>query len=111
MVVGAWEMVAAALQRVLEVDWERTVAELAGWAADADPLVVRAAAAAVAEPRLLVTGGRSTAVLAVQRRAVASLAAVASRPAPRRGLQGAAAGPRLHRERCRCRYRRLLDAA
>ncbi len=48
------EMVAAALQRMLAVDWPRAVAELRRWAtSDPDLLVMRAVAAAVAEPSLL----------------------------------------------------------
>jgi hypothetical protein len=70
------ELVATALQHVLGSDWDRTVVALLGWADDADPLVVRAAAAAVAEPRLLRDAGRAAAADAVQRHAVARLAAV-----------------------------------
>ena len=53
---GRWrvrEAVALALQRLLAADWDRTVEVLLDWAAADDALVVRAAAAAVAEPPLL----------------------------------------------------------
>src|SRR5262245_9798646 len=48
---GRWrvrEVVAQALQRLLDADWDRTVQVLLDWAAADDALVVRAAAAAVA---------------------------------------------------------------
>jgi hypothetical protein len=70
---GRWrvrEVVALALQRLLEADWDRTVGVLLGWAADEDPLVVRAAAVAVADPPLLRTTDRWAAAARVQRRAV-----------------------------------------
>jgi hypothetical protein len=70
------EVVAMALQHVLGHDWDRAVAELQSWAGDDDPLVVRAAAAAVAEPALLRVAGRAEDAAAVQRRAVARLATV-----------------------------------
>jgi hypothetical protein len=70
------EVVALALQRILTHDWDRTVAALRTWADDADPLVVRAAVAAVAEPPLLREAGRAADAEAVQRAAVARLAAV-----------------------------------
>ena len=70
------EMVAGALQRLLEADWGRTVGELGHWADDDDPLVVRAAAAGVAEPRLLGPPDHAVAALEVQRSAVAALVAV-----------------------------------
>jgi hypothetical protein len=47
------EVVAQALQRLLAHDWPYVVWELADWVGDDDPLVVRAAVAAVAEPPLL----------------------------------------------------------
>ena len=69
------EVVAQALQTLLAADWDRTVAELRTWAGDDDPLVVRAAAAGVAEPPLLRSGpaDRATDAAEVQRRAVESL--------------------------------------
>jgi hypothetical protein len=71
------ETVAAALARLAEADWQRTVAELLRWADDGDPLVARAAAAGVAEPRLLHSPEHAAAALRVQRSAVATLVAVA----------------------------------
>ena len=68
------EMVATALQRMLAADWTRTLAALVAWTADPDPRVVRAAAAAVAEPPLLKDPARGTDALAVQEAAVAWLA-------------------------------------
>jgi hypothetical protein len=70
------EVVAMALQRVLRHDWDRTVAALRTWAEDPDPLVVRAAVAAVAEPSLVREAARGLDAEAVQRDAVASLAAL-----------------------------------
>ncbi len=76
---GRWrvrEVAALALQHVLDSDWDRAVAELRAWAGDDDPLVVRAAAAAVAEPPLLRAPNRARDAAVVQRVAVARLAAV-----------------------------------
>jgi hypothetical protein len=70
------EVVAMALQRVLSHDWDRTAAVVRTWTEDPDPLVVRAAAAAVAEPSLLREADRGLDAEAVQRGAVARLAAV-----------------------------------
>jgi hypothetical protein len=64
------EVVAQALQRLLDADWSRTVEALDEWAADDHPLVVRAAAASVAEPPLLRAADRARSALDVQRRAV-----------------------------------------
>jgi hypothetical protein len=64
------ELVAQGLQRALDADWARAAGELRGWASDDDPLVVRAAAAGVAEPRLLGEGARAADALEVQRRCV-----------------------------------------
>jgi hypothetical protein len=47
------EVVAQSLQHLLAADWPRTITLLSTWAESPDPLVVRAAAAAVAEPPLL----------------------------------------------------------
>jgi hypothetical protein len=70
------EVVAMALHRVLAHDWYRTASELRAWTDDADPLVVRAAAAAVAEPPLLRVAARAVDAEMVQRGALARLAAV-----------------------------------
>jgi hypothetical protein len=71
------EVVAQALQTLLAADWPRTIDALEGWAGDEDPLVVRAAAAGVAEPPLLRDDGdRARSAAAVQRRAVDALAAL-----------------------------------
>jgi hypothetical protein len=76
------ELVAAALQRMLAADWPRTLAALHTWLAEADPLVIRAAAAAVAEPPLLADTRRGAEALAIQAGALAWLAGVP--PAGRR---------------------------
>lgn len=75
---GRWrvrEVVALALQRLLDADWDRTARVLLEWAAADDPLVVRAAAAAVAEPPLLRSEERWAAAAQVQGRAVDRLRA------------------------------------
>jgi hypothetical protein len=64
------ELVAQGLQRALDADWARAARELRGWSGDDDPLVVRAAAAGLAEPRLLGEGARAADALEVQRRCV-----------------------------------------
>jgi hypothetical protein len=64
------EMVAAALQRLLAADWDPTVVALLGWVRHEDPLVVRAAVAAVAEPPLLTDPERVRAAGDLQRRAL-----------------------------------------
>jgi hypothetical protein len=64
------EMVAAALQRMLEADWGRTCAALVSWASEGEPLVARAAASAVAEPRLLASAAHAEDALAVQAEAI-----------------------------------------
>jgi hypothetical protein len=53
------EGVAMALQRAADTDPEGTFAIAEQWAADPDPLVRRAAVAAVAEPRLIADPGRA----------------------------------------------------
>ncbi len=70
------ELVATAVQRMLAADWPRTVAALQTWLIEADPLVIRAAAAAVAEPPLLRDAARGAGALAIQAGAVAWLARV-----------------------------------
>jgi hypothetical protein len=75
---GRWrvrEVVALALQRLLDADWDRTARVLLEWAAAEDPLLVRAAAAAVAEPSLLRSEDRRASAAQVQRRAVERLRA------------------------------------
>jgi len=66
------ETVPQALRRLLEADWPRTVEALRSWAADPAPLVVLAAAAAVAEPRLVRSEPAARDAVEVQRRAVAA---------------------------------------
>jgi hypothetical protein len=76
------EMVAAALQRMLAADWERTYNELTCcWLGDDDPLVIRAAVAAVAEPALLTDGLRGMNALSAQAQAIGWLVRL---PAARR---------------------------
>ncbi len=76
------ELVATALQRMLAADWPRTLAALQGWLTEADPLVIRAAVAAVAEPPLLHEAGRGADALAIQAGALDWLARLS--PAERR---------------------------
>jgi hypothetical protein len=86
------EVVAMALQRLLDADWDRTARVLLEWAAAGDPLVVRAAAAGVAEPPLLRSRDRWASAAEVQRRAVDRLRAVPAqerRTAPARALRQA----------------------
>ncbi len=68
------EIVATALQAMLAADWARTYAALRTWVAGENPLSVRAAAAAVAEPPLLTSRARGEAALAIQAAAVEWLA-------------------------------------
>ncbi len=75
------EAVTLGLQRMLRADWDATAAVLLGWAEDDDPLVVRAAAAGVAEPPLLKKHKHATTAMEIQRRAAHMLHAV---PAARR---------------------------
>lgn len=72
------EIVAQALQRLLEADWARTIDELRAWADEDDPLVLRAVAAAVAEPRLLGNASRAASATELQRRVVEHYRAFAS---------------------------------
>lgn len=67
------ELVAQAVQRLLAADWDRAMATVIDWASADDPLVVRAAAAGVAEPPLLTSPDRAADALDTQRRAVAQL--------------------------------------
>ncbi len=65
------EMVAAALQRMLGADWEPAYNELTCcWLGDDDPLVIRAAVAAVAEPALLTDSLRGMNALSAQAQAI-----------------------------------------
>jgi hypothetical protein len=64
------EIVAQALQRLLDADWARTIDELREWSDEQDPLVLRAVAAAVAEPRLLGDTSRAASATELQRRVV-----------------------------------------
>lgn len=64
------EAVTLGLQRMLHADFDGTIAVLLGWAEDDNLLVVRAAAAGVAEPPLLKRHRRAKSALEVQRRAV-----------------------------------------
>jgi hypothetical protein len=68
------EMVAAALQRMLAADWGRMYSALVEWVAEDNPLVIRAAAAGVAEPPLLNDATRAENALDIQQRAVEKLA-------------------------------------
>ncbi|HEX2910639.1 MAG TPA: hypothetical protein VH186_07505 [Chloroflexia bacterium] len=68
------EMVAAALQDMLESDWPRNMAEIKEWLATSKLLLCRAAVAAVAEPRLLLTVSRARNALEIQKQAIARLA-------------------------------------
>jgi hypothetical protein len=77
------ELVATALQRMLAADWPRTLAALQTWLTAGDPLVIRAAVAAVAEPPLLTTPDRGADALAIQVGALAWVGRVP--PADRRG--------------------------
>ncbi len=72
----ARELVAAALQRMLAADWPRTCDALTGWARADDPLVVRAAVAAVAEPPLLSSVERVREALAILTLALDTLTAL-----------------------------------
>jgi hypothetical protein len=67
------EMVAAALQRMLDADWSRTCEVLFGWLHDENPLVVRAAVAGVAEPALLTDEARGMNALSMQALATGGL--------------------------------------
>ncbi len=67
------EMVAMALQRTLAADWSRTITVLQDWLKSDDPLVIRASAAAVAEPPLLKTSAKARDALAIQKQAIAWL--------------------------------------
>jgi hypothetical protein len=60
------EIVATALQRMLEADWTRTCETLYGWLHEDDLLLTRAAVAAVAEPRLLTDDLRGMNALSLQ---------------------------------------------
>jgi hypothetical protein len=66
---GRWrvrEMVAAAFQRMLDANWDRAYTDLTDWLNDKNPLVIRAAVAAVAEPPILKAIHRAENALALQ---------------------------------------------
>lgn len=68
------EMVAMALQRMLAVYWDRTFMLLRQWVAEDDPLALRAAAAAIAEPPIISRPGRGYYALEIQESALQKLA-------------------------------------
>jgi len=70
------EAVAMALQRLGDADLPTLEEIVLAWADDPDPLVQRAAAAAVCEPRLLATPEAAAVAVTVCRRATAALAAL-----------------------------------
>jgi hypothetical protein len=69
------EAVAMALQRLGDSDLPRMLAVTVDWSGDSDPLVRRAAAAGVCEPRLLATREAAATAIDVCLRATMSLAA------------------------------------
>ena len=75
------EAVAMALQRLGDADLARLLDVVRRWADDDDPLVLRAAAAAICEPRLLREPAAAAAAVAVCEQATRALVAV---PADRR---------------------------
>jgi len=76
------EAVAMALQRLGDADLPRLLVTAESWAADPHPLVRRAAAAAVCEPRLLTTARAAACAVDVCSRATDGLAGLS--PASRR---------------------------
>lgn len=68
------EAVAMALQRLGDLDLPRLLAIVVDWVEDPDPLVQRAAAAAICEPRLLATPAAAAVAVAVCDRATELLA-------------------------------------
>jgi hypothetical protein len=75
------EAVAMALQRLGDADLPRLMSTVRSWAADPDPLIQRAAAAAICEPRLLRSGPAAACAIEVCARATERLAGL---PANRR---------------------------
>jgi hypothetical protein len=75
------ELVAAALQRMLAANWQRACQALSDWLSSDDPLVIRACAAAIAEPPLLTDTARGERALLIQAQAIDWLAHL---PAERR---------------------------
>jgi hypothetical protein len=69
------EAVAMALQRLGDGDLPRLIEVVSRWAADPDPLVQRAAAAGICEPRLLATPQAAATAIDVCERATHALAA------------------------------------
>jgi hypothetical protein len=72
------ELVAAGLQTMLAADWNTTLDALHTWIDEGNPLEVRAAAAAVAEPPLLGDPARAEDALAIQDASVSALSAISS---------------------------------
>lgn len=72
------EAVAMALQRLGDADLPRLLPTVMSWADDPHPLVRRAAAAAVCEPRLLTTGPAASCAIEVCSRATEGLARLPS---------------------------------
>jgi HEAT repeat protein len=79
------EAVAMALQRLGEADRGRLLQIVSDWVEDPDPLVQRAAVAAICEPRLITEPSAAAAAIGACRRATDLLRA---RPAGTRGLPG-----------------------
>ncbi len=90
------ELVAAGLQTMLAANWDRTLAALWSWVSDGQPLEVRAAAAAVAEPALLDRPVRGADALSIQEAAVGVLAGTPASDRRRDDIRGSAPGPRVH---------------
>lgn len=80
------EIVAMALQQMLEADWVRTFAALQSWLRETDPLIIRAVAAALAEPPILNNPERRAQALAIQEAAIEWYAAL---PPERRNTEEA----------------------
>ncbi|MGN6428016.1 MAG: hypothetical protein ACTHMF_14440 [Leifsonia sp.] len=70
------ELAATGMQRVLAADWAAGVAAVRGWLRSGDPLRVRAAVAAVAEPPLLADDAHAAEACAIVGDAVDVLLAV-----------------------------------
>jgi hypothetical protein len=85
---GRWrvrEGVAMALQRLGDADLDRMLSVVQDWAGDGDPLVQRAAAAGVCEPRLLTGAAAAAVAVDVCDRSTRALAA---RPSGQRRSDG-----------------------
>lgn len=75
------ELSATGVQRVLTADWDAGIETVHDWLRSGDPLRIRAAVGAVAEPRLLRDGAHATQAFEVVRHATQALLAT---PADRR---------------------------